>query len=141
MKKRGLTFLLALVLTLTLLPFTAAADKIDEDDIGITPILATLDAGPEALPITRSIAAGNCFAFAVKSNGDLYAWGNNWHGRLGDGTDKDRPIPVLIAENVTAVAAGDVHSMALKKDGTVWAWAATQTAKLATAKAANMPTR
>lgn len=56
--------------------------------------------------------------------GQLYTWGNNVHGQLGDGTLQSKSIPTHIgtAEDWTAVSAGDLHTVALKSDGSLWAW-------------------
>ena len=78
----------------------------------------------------KMIAAGDNHNLLLKSDGTVWAWGNNGTGQLGDGTNTDRNTPVqVVGENgvgyltgVTAVAAGIFHSLALKSDGTVWAW-------------------
>ena len=69
------------------------------------------------------IAAGNHSLF-IKSDGTLWAWGNNGYGQLGDGTTTNRSVPVQVgtATNWASVAAGENHSVALKTDGTLWAW-------------------
>ncbi|MGB9825198.1 MAG: invasin domain 3-containing protein, partial [Desulfofundulus sp.] len=60
----------------------------------------------------------------VKSDGTVWAWGNNNFGQLGDGTTINHATPVQVKNltGVVAVAAGYYHSLALKSDGTVWAW-------------------
>ena len=71
-----------------------------------------------------AIAAGFDFSVALKSDGTVWAWGDNVSGQLGDGTTTDRPTPVQVSglTGVTDIAAGFDHSAALKTDGTVWAW-------------------
>lgn len=70
------------------------------------------------------IATGGSHCLALKSDGTVWAWGDNYAGNLGDGTDDDRGVPrqVVGLGGVIAVAAGYSHSLALKGDGTVWAW-------------------
>ena len=71
-----------------------------------------------------SVAAGDSSCLAIKSDGTLWAWGENLHYQLGDGTKITRPTPVpSIPGNdwKQAVAAG-ANSFALKNDGTLWAW-------------------
>lgn len=73
----------------------------------------------------KAIAAGDDHSLALKNDGTVWAWGNNWHGQVGDGTDTDkRPSGSQVngLSNVTAIAAGMAHSLALTKDGSVWAW-------------------
>jgi alpha-tubulin suppressor-like RCC1 family protein len=61
---------------------------------------------------------------AIKSNGTLWAWGNNSGGQLGDGTtaNKSSPTQVETATNWSTISAGDSHTVAIKTDGTLWAW-------------------
>ncbi|OGQ04081.1 MAG: hypothetical protein A3F82_07035 [Deltaproteobacteria bacterium RIFCSPLOWO2_12_FULL_44_12] len=78
-----------------------------------------------------AIAAGTSHSLALKSDGTVWAWGDNASGQLGDNnapTDKLTPNQVHGPDDVgfltgiTAIAAGTSHSLALKSDGTVWAW-------------------
>jgi len=73
---------------------------------------------------SSTVAAGGYQSMALKSDGTVWAWGNNVYGQLGDGTTTNRSTPVQVGglSGVVAVAAGAYHSMALKSDGTVWAW-------------------
>jgi alpha-tubulin suppressor-like RCC1 family protein/outer membrane protein OmpA-like peptidoglycan-associated protein len=69
------------------------------------------------------IAAGSNHSLAIDSQGNLWTWGCNSYGQLGDGTTKNRYIPVLIMEGkkFMAIAAGESHSLAIDTDGTLWA--------------------
>jgi hypothetical protein len=71
-----------------------------------------------------AIAAGNFHSLALKSDGTVWAWGNNFYGELGDGTTTHRssPVQVIGLTGVVAVDGGYCYSLALKSDGTVWAW-------------------
>jgi alpha-tubulin suppressor-like RCC1 family protein len=51
---------------------------------------------------------------AVKSDGSLWAWGENESGQLGDGTTIDRLTPIKIMDGVASVTAYSGHSMAIK---------------------------
>jgi alpha-tubulin suppressor-like RCC1 family protein len=60
---------------------------------------------------------------------DVRAWGLNTNGRLGDGSQTNRSLPVAVkntgilsGRTVMAVEAGAAHSLALCYDGTVAAW-------------------
>jgi alpha-tubulin suppressor-like RCC1 family protein len=76
-----------------------------------------------------AIAAGDAHSLALKSDGTVWAWGNNASGQLGNGTfctpticGTATPVQVSGLTNVTAIASGAEHSLALTSDGTVWAW-------------------
>jgi hypothetical protein len=54
---------------------------------------------------------------------ELYAWGLNSFGRLGDGTTANRSSPVQIAgENWAQVSAGNFFTMAVTTDGKLFSW-------------------
>lgn len=69
------------------------------------------------------IATSHSGSFVLASGRQLWAWGYNQYGELGDGTTTTRYAPVLTGiTGVVDVAAGQYHSLALKSDGTVWSW-------------------
>ena len=75
------------------------------------------------------IESGNNHSLALDSEGKVYAWGRNSEGQLGDGTNIDRSIPVLVdisgvlnGKNIVKVSAGADHSLALDDQGKVYAW-------------------
>jgi hypothetical protein len=62
-------------------------------------------------------------SLGIKSDGSLWAWGNNKLGQVGDGTLTSRTQPVQIASSgYIAVAATGDSSAALKSDGSLWVW-------------------
>lgn len=71
-----------------------------------------------------SIAGGDQHSIALKSDGTVWAWGNDGWGQLGNGryARSLTPIQVPGLTNMTAVASGSLHNVAVKADGTVWAW-------------------
>jgi len=71
-----------------------------------------------------SVAGGERHSLALKSDGTVWAWGNDGWGQLGNGkyARSLTPIQVPGLTNVKAVAAGSLHNLAVKSDGTVWAW-------------------
>ncbi|HNW41357.1 MAG TPA: hypothetical protein PKN08_05585, partial [Opitutaceae bacterium] len=54
-----------------------------------------------------SVSVGDDYTLFVKTDGSLWATGNNYHGQLGDGTTTDRSTPVQVATGVASVAAGE----------------------------------
>jgi uncharacterized repeat protein (TIGR01451 family) len=79
-----------------------------------------------------AVAAGDLHSLALKSNGTVWAWGFNDHGRLGDGTTVARNTAVQVSglTDVIQIAGGGAHSMALTSDGTVWTWGANPNGEL-----------
>jgi alpha-tubulin suppressor-like RCC1 family protein len=68
------------------------------------------------------IAIGSVF-------GNVWAWGDNGFGELGNGTTTASPSPAVVSNlsNVVTIADGccdDEFGLGLKSDGTVWAWGA-----------------
>jgi alpha-tubulin suppressor-like RCC1 family protein len=71
-----------------------------------------------------AIAGGAYHSLALKSNGEVWAWGYNGSGELGNGnnTNSNVPVKVIGLTGVIAVSCGNSFSIALKNDNTVWTW-------------------
>ena len=61
---------------------------------------------------------------AVKLTGEVWAWGNNPAGQLGNQTTTSYSSPVLVVggHSFIEVAGGGYHTLARKANGEVWAW-------------------
>lgn len=83
------------------------------------------------------IAAGGAHCLAMSSRGQVFAWGDNANGILGDNTRTDRPTPIRVLKGyytgttylgdgstaITALAAGLEHSLAIAGAATTsYAW-------------------
>jgi alpha-tubulin suppressor-like RCC1 family protein len=76
-----------------------------------------------------AVAAGNGFTIALATTGELFAWGLNNAGQLGDGTYIDRLLPVavnmtgvLAGRRVLSVSSGADHTVAVTDDGKLFSW-------------------
>src|SRR3972149_6301499 len=71
-----------------------------------------------------SIAAGSDHAFAVTTDGDVWAWGYGGSGALGTGDRGNQTTPVRVAglSGVYVVASGSFHTLALADHRRVWGW-------------------
>jgi len=74
-------------------------------DIGGQPGSATPGEVPLAVAAT-AIAEGGAHGAVIGSDGNVYSWGANGQGEVGDGTQSERDLPVLTA--LPALAAGTV---------------------------------
>src|SRR5690606_31060028 len=82
---------------------------------------------PEPAGVTfTSISGGGAHSVALGSDGNAYAWGDNYYGQLGDGTNTDSNTPVQVQApagvTFTSISAGVNHSVALGSDGNAYAW-------------------
>jgi alpha-tubulin suppressor-like RCC1 family protein len=78
------------------------------------------------------IAAGCVHSLAVSNHGQLYGWGFNAFGQIGDGTTTDRDTPVKVSlgswvngspkPRVVSLFGGLGRSLALLSDSVLLAW-------------------
>jgi alpha-tubulin suppressor-like RCC1 family protein len=73
--------------------------------------------------VTPDISAKQIDSITLKSDGTVWAWGNNNNAQLGDASRNENLTPIQISglSDMSAIAAGYSHVVALKNDGTVWA--------------------
>jgi len=71
-----------------------------------------------------AIAASGNISMLLKSNGNVFTWGDNFFGQLGDGSNINSNIPVQLNSltDIKAIAAGNYLSLALRSNGSVMAW-------------------
>ena len=81
------------------------------------------------------VSVGNGFMVALDSYGIAYAWGDNTHGTLGNGTKTDSTSPVAVTMPNDAVfvkiSAGYDHVLALSSAGQVYTWGSNGNRQLA----------
>jgi alpha-tubulin suppressor-like RCC1 family protein len=86
---------------------------------------------PEAVTLATgvtatAVSAGTGFSLAIGSDGNLYAWGNNTEGQLGDGTTTQHTSPevITLATGIkpAAISAGELDGLAIGSDGKLYAW-------------------
>ena len=79
----------------------------------------------------KQVAAGDNFTVALLSSGEVWTWGANGAGQLGDGTRTDRTTPArnLTGYGITQVSAGADFALA-RRPGSVWAWGANYAGQL-----------
>ena len=83
-----------------------------------------------------SVSGTNWYTLAIKSDGTLWACGDNMSGELGLGGTKDSNalIQVGVGSTWTAVSCGYGFTLAVKTGGTLWAWGSSTSGNLGLGK-------
>ena len=70
------------------------------------------------------VKTGYYHSIALTEKGEVYTWGYNGNGQLGNGTREDSLVPVKVTglKNVTKVNAYKNMTIALTQNGEVYAW-------------------
>ncbi len=70
------------------------------------------------------VAAGTDHNLALDKDGNLWAWGRNDHGQLGDGTTTNSNVPKQIyrGHKFSKISAGNNCSAAIDTDGFLYGW-------------------
>lgn len=98
-------------------------DKDDDDDDD--------EVISEEITTWSAVSAGGEHTIAVRSNGTLWAWGQNGEGQLGQGrpdyndrSTKLRPMQVGSDAGWVSASAGEAHSIAIRGNYTLstWGW-------------------
>jgi len=87
-----------------------------------TSVSSPVQVGAETL--WSSKRTGNNFVLAIKTNGQLWSWGANFSGMLGQGNTAARSSPVQVGAltNWATPGTGGNASCCVKTDGTLWTW-------------------
>ncbi|WP_066583946.1 RCC1 domain-containing protein [Cellulomonas timonensis] len=85
------------------------------------------------------VAAGGAHSLAITESGDVFGWGENYAGQLGDGTTTQRHAPVRVVglDAAAAAAAGSDFSAVVLRDGTVWTFGSNSRGQLGDGTNAN----
>jgi alpha-tubulin suppressor-like RCC1 family protein len=79
----------------------------------------------------HAVAVGTGVYAAIDTDGQVWTWGVNWNGRLGDGTSKARLAPARVKKSaspddyltgIVSISAGGGTIAALDADGYIWTW-------------------
>lgn len=112
--KQGISLLLAACMTALLLPCVLPQAEAAETDYGTTVVYGSDTKG------------------VIMENGDLYLWGRNDCGQIGNGGQYDgfipgyewplQTTPVKVLENVASAELDYITSAAVTKDGDLYTW-------------------
>ena len=72
----------------------------------------------------KQVSFGTNDGAAITTDGNLYMWGRNPNGQLGDGTTEDKYLPTKIMSNVVEVSLNGhgYSSAAITSDGSLYTW-------------------
>ncbi|XP_012265195.2 uncharacterized protein LOC105691366 isoform X1 [Athalia rosae] len=77
--------------------------------------------------IVRQISAGHAHTLVLTAEGDVYSFGSNVFGQLGNGTNIKSSLPVkviLLPEKVALITTGYFHSLAVTVTNKLYTWGA-----------------
>ncbi|MGV9792252.1 protein kinase domain-containing protein [Gordonia sp. NPDC003422] len=98
----------------------------DDDSTTTTAGESTESTSSSAAPasgVLQSVAAGGDTTCAVKL-GNVYCWGNNEYGAVGDGTTTNRTVPTRVPgiSNATQVSVGGLGTTCAVAGGQAYCW-------------------
>jgi alpha-tubulin suppressor-like RCC1 family protein len=80
---------------------------------------------PAILTDVVSVAAGAAHSLAIRANGEIYAWGDNGTGQLGNNTTAGSFSPILVGTAILSWVnsePGGEFTVTRRADGTLWTW-------------------
>jgi len=91
--------------------------KSGKDEVQKTPVKVLSD-------VVSLTTSGGHLA-AITTNADLYCWGTNWFGQVGNGTREHQTKPVKVLSNVASVSTSNT-TIAITNNGDLYAWGYTE---------------
>lgn len=81
------------------------------------------------------LSCGGFHSFAMTESGQIFSWGYNAYGSLGNGDKLNKNLPQNITENfnderVVDIVSGYTHSFAITETGRIFAWGANSKGQL-----------
>ena len=89
-----------------------------------TPVQVKDETGNDFLENIKQVATGYSHSVALDKDGNIYTWGLNDNGQLGNGDKANRNIPVKVngINNIIKVDAYKNTTTAIDKDGKIYIW-------------------
>lgn len=95
----------------------------------LVPVAVQQGVMPAGMTLSQ-IGAGDGFTCAMSSEGEVYCWGENWSGQLGNGTMSDSSLPVQVRgindnaprPTLKIIEAIGLHSCGLGSDLKAYCW-------------------
>lgn len=121
---------LLVILGLLVLP-ACASSHVDRfgsffDGFKGNPFTLTTPAAVEGLENVTAISASNGSAYALESDGSVWAWGDGSKGELGNGGEADSATPVQVqfpqGTHIVAIGEAKDEGFAIDSTGQGWGW-------------------
>ena len=78
-----------------------------------------------------SASAGDSHTVALQTSFEIFSWGGNANGQLGQGNATSSATPTKIGtEKWASIVAGGRHTLAIRDNGTLYAWGAGESGQL-----------
>lgn len=86
--------------------------------LGINNSSTTISYAVSIMPGAAKVFAGGIsHGFAIKTNGELWGWGDNSYGQIGNGNTVIQPVPIFLRTGISSVSSGYYHSLFLDNSG------------------------
>lgn len=76
----------------------------------------------QASATVPNLSAGFYHGAMLDDRGEVWVWGNNIFGQLGDEVSETSAGPIPILSNARAISAGPIFNLAVMRDRTVTSW-------------------
>jgi alpha-tubulin suppressor-like RCC1 family protein len=95
-----------------------------------------------AAPAFSAVVAGSGHSCGVTGSGDLYCWGSNDLGQLGDSGTTERTLPSEVGGGLKwrTVSVGGSHSCGITTDGAAYCWGSSIAGQLGSDTLGTLPT-
>ncbi len=94
--------------------------QLGQGSADVTPIAQPVRVGEDNT--WAQVTAGWGHSCAIQRGGDLYCWGRNGRGEVGDGSLHDEPVPIHLGQGFASVNSSSTHSCAIDAAGALWCW-------------------
>jgi alpha-tubulin suppressor-like RCC1 family protein len=72
------------------------------------------------------VKCGYSHTLLLTSSGEVYAWGSNYYGQIGNGCNEDQNTPIKVNgfnnERIVMISCGGYHSMVVTESGRIYSW-------------------